>query len=272
MIEINQEKCVGCGLCVKDCFPLDIKMDDKKAKAQNRTCIKCGHCVAICPQKAVSITDYDMEEVVEYDQETFDISSEKLLNFIKYRRSVRQFKDTPIEREKLEKIIEAGRFTPSGSNRQPLSFVVVEREIQELTGLALESLNALGDEVLEDPKSTPLFKNYGLRWKKWYEDYLKNPEEMTSLFFNAKAVIIIKSDSPIDGGLAGSTMELMTNAQGLGMFYSGFFVRAANRSEKIKRFLELNENEGVIACLVIGYPQIVYQRTVPRKKPMISWK
>lgn len=50
--------------------------------------------------------------------------------------------------------------------------------------------------------------------------------------FNAQAVVIIVSESPIDGGLAASSMELMTHAQGLGMFYSGFFVRAAANSEK----------------------------------------
>jgi nitroreductase len=85
--------------------------------------------------------------------------------------------------------------------------------------------------------------------------------------------VIIVSESPIDGGLAASSMELMTHAQGLGMFYSGFFVRAAANSEKIRRFLGIEEtNKQVIACQVMGYPKVSYQRTVPRKKPVVSWR
>ncbi len=32
MMKVDTEKCVGCGLCVKDCFPKDIEMVNDKAK------------------------------------------------------------------------------------------------------------------------------------------------------------------------------------------------------------------------------------------------
>lgn len=264
MININQEKCIGCEECVKDCFPKDLVMKDEKAQAMNTTCIKCGHCIAICPVNAVSMTDYDMADVKEYDAKTFNIPSETLLNFIKFRRAVRRFKDKPIEKEKIEHIIEAGRFTPTGSNRQPVSYIVVQNDIPKLTGLALESLNQLGKNVV--------FKLYASRWMKMYEEFLANPELPTSLFFKAAAIVLVVSDSPIDGGLAASSMELMTHAEGLGMFYSGFFVRAAMKNPKIKEFLGIEDTKEVIACLVMGYPDVSYQRTTPRKKAEISWR
>ena len=273
MINIDQEKCIGCEECVKDCFPKDLVMKDEKAQATNTTCIKCGHCIAICPVNAASMTDYDMAEVKEYDAKTFDIPSETLLNFIKFRRAVRRFKDKPIEKEKIEHIIEAGRFTPTGSNRQPVSYIVVQNDIPKLTGLALESLDRLGKSILEDKANKNLiFKFYAKRWLKMYKDYLDDPELPTGLFFKAQAVVLIVSDSPIDGGLAASFMELMTNAEGLGMFYSGFFVRAAIRNPKIKSFLGIDDTKEVIACLVMGYPDVKYQRTAPRKKAEISWR
>ena len=105
-----------------------------------------------------------------------------------------------------------------------------------------------------------------------YKDFLANPESPTSLFFNAPAIILVVSDSPIDGGLAASSMELMTHAESLGMFFSGFFVRAAITNSKIKRFLKIEESQEVIACLVMGYPDVKYYRTTPRKKPEISWR
>jgi nitroreductase/NAD-dependent dihydropyrimidine dehydrogenase PreA subunit len=274
MIKIDQEKCIGCGACVDDCFTRDLVIADDKAQALNKTCIKCGHCIAVCPVNAVSITDYDMNEVKEYEAADFDIEPEKLLNFIKFRRSVRQFKDQPIEKEKLDAIIEAGRFTPTGGNRQPVSFVVVQEQLVELTGLALESLNSLGKALLADTEKTPpLIAYYAKRWLQMYEGYLTNPETPTDLFFNAKAVMLVISESPIDGGLAATSMELMTHAQGLGMFYSGFFVRAAANSPELRRFLGIEDtNKQVIACQVMGYPKVSYQRTVPRKKPEVSWR
>ncbi|MBW2623136.1 MAG: nitroreductase family protein, partial [Deltaproteobacteria bacterium] len=45
---------------------------------------------------------------------------EPLLAFFRSRRSTRRYKKDSVERAKLEKIIEAGRFAPTGGNRQPL--------------------------------------------------------------------------------------------------------------------------------------------------------
>ena len=41
------------------------------------------------------------------------------LTLIKTRHSTRKFSDKPVEKEKLEQVIEAGRFAPSGGNNQP---------------------------------------------------------------------------------------------------------------------------------------------------------
>jgi len=273
MIIINEKKCIGCGSCVRDCFPNDLLLKNGKAVARNTTCIECGHCIAICPVDAVSLSNYDMAEVKAYDADHFDLSSEKLLNAIKFRRSVRQFKDQPIEKEKLEQIIEAGRFTPTASNRQPVSYIVVQEGLNQLTALALESLSQMGSAILNNSENTtPILTFYAKRWIQMYADYLENPQVPTGLFFNASAVILVVSDSPVDAALAASSMELMTHAEDLGMFYSGFFVRAAKGNPKIKKYLDIPPLKEVVTCLVMGYPEVEYQRTVPRKKATISWQ
>lgn len=45
---------------------------------------------------------------------------------IKKRRSIRRYKDTPVPREKILKMLEAARVAPSASNREPWHFIVVE--------------------------------------------------------------------------------------------------------------------------------------------------
>jgi len=54
-IQIDQEKCSGCGLCVDIC-PLEaISLENDKAKVDKGTCTECGQCVDECPNKAISI-------------------------------------------------------------------------------------------------------------------------------------------------------------------------------------------------------------------------
>jgi nitroreductase/NAD-dependent dihydropyrimidine dehydrogenase PreA subunit len=273
MMNVNSEKCIGCGLCVKDCFPNCIEVVEGKAKINNATCMKCGHCIAVCPKNAVSTDEYNMDEVKEYNEAEFKIESDNLLNFIKFRRTTRQFKDKDVETEKLLKIIEAGRFTQTGTNAQNVSYIVVKDNIELLKEIALESLKNKGEEILANLNPETLhLKRYAKLFINLYNQYKEDPKKNDKLFFNAPALILVVSDSQINGGLASSNMELMTNAQGLGTFFSGFFAMAAQGNEKIREILGLEGNKEVVTCMVIGYPNVKFARTVPRKDASISWK
>ena len=108
-------------------------------------------------------------------------------------------------------------------------------------------------------------------WIKMYNDFLEGPNGEDKLFFKAPALIIVKSESPVNASLAASNMELMTNALGLGTYFSGFLQRASEVNPKINEFLGLKENESLVNCMVIGYPKVKYKRTVPRKEAKITW-
>jgi len=49
----------------------------------------------------------------------------EVLEVLKKRRSIRQFKNLPVEREKVEEIMDCARLAPSGNNFQPWEFIVV---------------------------------------------------------------------------------------------------------------------------------------------------
>lgn len=265
---VNTEKCIGCTLCKQDCIVSDIEMRDGKSFIKNETCIKCGHCIAICPVKAISCDDekeYSMDEVKEYDEKTFSVESENLMNFMKFRRSVRLFKDAEVEEEKIEKILEAGKYCQTGSNAQDVSYVVVKDKIQELRKMVLETLNAEGTRMLSDEKTPKGYLVYANMWKKMYNDFLEDPNGEDRLFFKAPLLIGIKAERVVDGALAGAKMELITDTLGLGTYFSGFLERAIYLNPKIKEFLNINAGEELACCMVIGYPKVKYKRTVPRK-------
>ena len=55
-IEINQEKCMGCGICVNVCPHAVISIDEGKAFLSNKDrCIECGACDNNCPVNAIEV-------------------------------------------------------------------------------------------------------------------------------------------------------------------------------------------------------------------------
>lgn len=263
MIQINESLCIGCGMCAKDCLAFRIKIDKDKA-VYSSPCIQCGHCVAICPAKAVSIPEYDMEDVEEFDKDTFELNPDTVLHAIKFRRSIRDYSAKAVELEKLNRIAQAGRYTATAKNNQGSHFIFVKDGIATLKELVWNHIEEL---LNKNPSNIPEelipFANFNDRRKKDpVDDYL---------FRNAPVVVFITSDWPLDAGLAAQNMELMAISQGLGMLYNGYLCRIADMNTKLKEWLSI-KGKTIKACMLLGYPNVTYKRTAPRAIGNIIWK
>lgn len=263
MVKFYDEKCVGCGKCASDC-PIGI-ISVRKGKAGNRNmqCMQCGHCVAVCPTEAVYIDDYDSSEIEECNKE-INLSAEDYLHLIKSRRSIRKYKEMPIEIEKLENIIEAGRFTATAKNTQSNQFIVLGNDLEEFKNMFWSSIeNLLADE--ERGKLLPKEIGMFLRNKK------KNPDN-DFIFRNAPNVIFVANDKPVDSGLACQNMENMAVVQGLGVLYDGYLARLTDIFPNLKEYLGVDEDKSICMAMLVGYPDVKYRRTVSRKKANVSWR
>lgn len=263
MVELKEEICIGCGMCVKDCIAKNLKLQNKKAKILGE-CFQCGHCVAVCPVNAVSIPDYEMEEVEEYNPSTFFISPQNFLNAVKFRRSIRDFKEKPVEREKLEHILKAGQYTETAVNYQDVKMIVVQDKLEKIKELVWEGWKNYGKAMKEkDPVAARNIEFF-------YQVHQKNPK-MDRLFFNAPVLLVVASDIPLDGGLASANIETMAVAEGLGVLFDGYILHAIEHNPKAMEWLELGEKK-IASCMLIGYPNVKYYRTAPRRKGNFIWK
>jgi nitroreductase len=145
---------------------------------------------------------------------------------IKQRESVRSYKEQPVEEEKLNLVLEAGRLAPSASNRQEWRFVVVKNE---------KTRKQLMEAALGQP-------------------------------FVAEAPVVIaacaETDNhvmscgqlcyPIDVAIAVDHMTLKAMEEGLGTCWIGAFDEVA-----AKKILEIPEEIRVVALLTLGYPAAI---------------
>jgi nitroreductase len=192
-----------------------------------------------------------------------------------------------VEIEKLRMILEAGRFAPTGGNRQPCEYIVVRgRELlDQARTLAIQILQGLGESVKEafhrhDELKEPLpeefipIQNYPPVWermaKKWEEG-------MDLLLYHAPALILIQTtrgattSADVDAALSAMHMVLMAETLGLGTCLNGFLVTAIKRSEDLRKVLKISDDHQVHVTFTVGYPDVEFLRVVARNPAKVEW-
>jgi len=197
---------------------------------------------------------------------------EDLLKIIKTRRSIRRYKDKYVPDELLEKIIEAGRWSPSGDNGQPWRFIIVRDP---------ETKKALGKIAAEGSGRRFTAEYFTGRMQERFEG-LKDPDkkdrafrkltsgEVSSFLANAPVIIIVCAkldvwDVPYDSAMATQNMLLMARTLGLGSCVVVAPVSDMRDDIKVMELLKIPHGYKVIAPLAIGYPD-----ESPNPRPRLS--
>ncbi len=167
------------------------------------------------------------------------VNETPILKTIMERRSITQFKASPISNDQLSAILEAGRWAPSWTNTQPWKLIVVKdpemrRKLTEIavtiTGAGIEEAQVV-IVVTVDPKADPYH-------------YVE------------------------DGAAVTLNMALAAHSLGLSSFWVGVFDNLSENGASeitVKTLLGIPESYRVISILPIGTPAITPKKT---RKPL----
>ena len=170
------------------------------------------------------------------------------LETIKTRRSTRKFKALPVEREKLEKIVEAGRFAPTGGNAQSNHFFVISdaavvAKLKDLVQTAFAKME-LRDDLYKSLKNSITLSRKG--------NY--------SFCYTAPVLIVVANkkeygNNMADVACAVENMMLAANELDLGSCYINQ-LKWLNEDPTLLEFLRsigMKDDERVYASVALGY-------------------
>jgi len=159
----------------------------------------------------------------------------EVMDAILKRRSIRDFLEKPIEKEKLQGVLEAGRQAPSASNQQPWRIVVVTNpETRKKLAKAARDQEFVG----------------------------KAPVVLVGCALKTDKVMACGQHAyPIDLAICMTTMSLAAVGEGLGTCWIGAF-----SEDHVKQILGIPKDVRVVELMPLGYP--ASQPDARPRKPM----
>lgn len=261
---IDEEKCIGCGLCKTVCIRDNIMIMDKLAVDVEADCFDCGQCSTLCPTNAITIKAYQGQEdrIEEYDPDSIPVNYDDMLQFYKQRRTCRWFKDEKVPEETINRLLEAAYYSPNRQNIQDVEFVLVEDKMDEFMNHVYDIISAKEEEFFR-------IKQFG----EYLRDENHNPKRHP-LLWEGKQLLLAFSENKTDAVIAMTRLELLAYTMGLGGFHSLFtgMAEEVDNRKLMEFFPEIDSKKHMYAAFVIGVPRVKYRRTRPHKKINLYYK
>ena len=258
IIGIDYDKCASCKSCISDCsrvlFAEDASGKTVRLADEMGRCNFCGKCVAVCKEDAILWegdweSDVDSYPGVKNFEE--NVSYENLMQLLKAKRSVRQYKRKQIPDELLQKVFEAMRYASSADNRRAWNFSVVS-DPALIKKLSQESIKMVYSYIGFSSADQAL-------------DYF-NSVDKDPIFYKAPALIFLTTGSTgsmpqVDAGIVLTYGQLAAHSVGLATCWIGMAHGLSMNEELMK---EIGLEGRIDGVLTIGYPAVKYHQTPPR--------
>lgn len=280
---VDLETCLGDGICAEIC-PEDIleMVDEKAATVESRAdaCIECGQCVAVCPTESMAMPRLPAEDFERLPEQPFEYQA--FFDFLRRRRSVRVFKETPVGRDVIERILDAGATAPMGfpphstevaviDEREELDFLLeqlvkdydfmvkgfsnpIMRTIIRLNAGA-ESFHALKNHILDVAKhANDVYRERGI------DNYMRGAPALMLFHGNRWAMSYEEN-----AHLVCHHAMLAALSLGLGSTIIGLIPPVVDRSKLLRERYGIPKDNKVCTSLVLGYPKYRYRQGIRRE-------
>jgi ferredoxin len=288
---VNHESCKRCGLCAEVC-PNRIMIKDSPDKISFRTdrlhqCFRCGQCMAICPTKSMHI------DGLSYTSNFFELPRDgsferPFFDMIATRRAIRNFKEKPVPRELLERVVEAISFAPPGFPPIKTEIVVVEntdiirRALPHMIEMYDFLVKAMGNPMIRyfikrrvgREKFTTIVNHVVPLMKSRLPELKMGTED--TLTRDAPAIIVFHADRTEENYKEDIYISLTygflaAHALGLGGSAMDIIPPTIERNRVLRKMFSIPDSNEVVASMILGYPKYRYQRAIKRELKSVQW-
>jgi len=279
---VDLETCKGDGICADICPENVLAMvDGKAATVEGRVdaCILCGQCVAVCPTESLQMPKLPAEGFQDLTKQPFGYG--EFLDFLKLRRSVRVFKERPVEQAMTEKILEAAATAPMGfpphstevlvvNRREELDFLLKEL-VKDYTFLVKGFSKALGRAMIRlsaGAEEYLVLKDYILDVARFANEayhrdgsdrYMYNAPILMLFHGNRKALSYEEN-----AHLVCHHAMLAAVSLGLGATIIGMIPPIVDRSKVLRKRYGIPKENKVMTSLILGHPKYKYKKSIHR--------
>jgi nitroreductase/NAD-dependent dihydropyrimidine dehydrogenase PreA subunit len=271
MITVNQSTCTQCRLCETVCATNIIEVKPGQypqlMPGYESQCLKCGHCVGICPTGSLTHSALPLADCPTWKRE-LTLNPDQCEQFIRARRSIREYKDQPVPREVISRLIKLARYAPSGHNDQDVEWLVIDNK-EDLLKIEKAGTEWIRDAIKTQPRFSQAMD---------FPRMLQKQEKNYNQFLRGAPVLIVAMGSrkrPMSATnciIAMTTLELAATSLGLGGCWAGFVAIMAGVFAPVQEALGIPADKAGYALLMLGYPRYSYQRLIARRSPQITWK
>ena len=270
VFRVNHERCSRCGVCAEVCpmgfITLDGDSFPVEAGEREMLCMRCGHCVAACPLDAMEHRASPLEDSPVIPREMMP-SAEQVSWLLKSRRSIRAFKQQPVEKEKIADLIRTAGYAPSGANVQAVEWIVVHKTetMDRIREMTMEWIKELVRQQHELVRNVPI------------ESYMRDMESgKDRILRGAPALVIAKGNKNTihteqDIEIALTYFEIAAASQGLGACWLAMLARVLRYYPPMRKLLGLSDDDEYFFAMLVGYPKHTYRRLPKRREPRISF-